>query len=113
MMAFLIPYVFIYNPGILLFGSISHIVLSMVCAAAAMAAFVSTAEGYLFGPISPFWRVLLFVAGALLVLGQPIMALIGGAMLLVIVPWIWLGRRRPALRSFAPKGESRAAVSGK
>jgi TRAP transporter 4TM/12TM fusion protein len=108
MMAFLIPYVFIYNPGILLFGSISHIVLSMVCAAAAMAAFVSTAEGYLFGPISLFWRALLFVAGALLVLGQPIMAMIGGAMLLVIVPWIWLGRQRSTLHSF-PRTRRREA----
>jgi TRAP-type uncharacterized transport system fused permease subunit len=108
MMAFLIPYVFIYNPGILLFGSVSHIVLSMVCAAAAMAAFVSAAEGYLFGPISPLWRALLFVAGALLVLGQPIMAMIGAAILFVIVPWIWLGRQPPALRSLPRARRSEA-----
>jgi TRAP-type uncharacterized transport system fused permease subunit len=97
MMAFLIPYVFIYNPGILLFGSVPHIILSMVCAAAAMAAFVSTAEGYLFGPISPLRRVLLFIAGALLVLGKPVMALAGGAILLVIVPWIWFSRQSQPL----------------
>ncbi len=92
--AFLIPYVFIYNPGLLLIGPLWKIILSMICAVAGMAAFVSTQEGYLFGPITWRWRISLFVAGALLVVGQPIPALFGSVLLAAIVFQVYRSRQR-------------------
>lgn len=93
-MAFLIPYIFIYNPDLLLIGPVWKIVFSMVCATVAMTAFVSAAEGYLFGPITPLCRVLLLAAGVLLVLGEPVLALVGGVLLAVVLPWAWSVRQR-------------------
>lgn len=93
-MAFLIPYVFIYNPGLLLIGPAWNIVFSMVCAVIGMGALVSAAEGYLFGPINPTCRILLLIGGVLLVLGQPILALIGCGLAVAVAAWVWTLRQR-------------------
>lgn len=90
--AFLIPYIFIYNPALLMIGPTWKIVFAVVCAVIAVAALVSATEGYLFGPINPVWRVLLLVAGVLLLIGQITTAFIGGALVLGVVPWIWSRR---------------------
>jgi TRAP transporter 4TM/12TM fusion protein len=90
--AFLIPYVFIYNPALLLIGPLWHIGFAILCAIVAVAALVSASEGYLFGPIGPLWRVLLLAAGVLLLIGQVIASLIGGAVMLGVLMRHW-GRR--------------------
>lgn len=100
--AFLIPYVFIYNPALLLIGPVWHILFAMVCAVIAMAALVSASEGYLFGPIGLIWRALLLVAGVLLLVGQIAPAILGGLIILGVAPWIWSRRTTRALASGKP-----------
>ena len=100
--AFLIPYVFIYNPALLLIGPVWHILFAMVCAVIAMTALVSASEGYLFGPINFIWRALLLVAGVLLLVGQIAPAILGGLIILGVTPWIWRRRATRALASGKP-----------
>ncbi|MDI3468394.1 MAG: TRAP-type uncharacterized transport system, fused permease component [Pseudolabrys sp.] len=91
--AFLIPFVFIYNPALLLIGTVGQIVFGIACAVIAMPALVSAQEGYLFGPIGAVPRALLLAAGILLMIGQLIPAAIGSVILLAAGVWIWSRRR--------------------
>ncbi|MFA6265802.1 MAG: TRAP transporter fused permease subunit [Pseudolabrys sp.] len=68
--AFLIPYVFIYNPGVLLIGSVGSIVLSIVTATIAVIALVCAQEGYLTRRISLSGRLLLAALGLALLAAQ-------------------------------------------
>jgi TRAP transporter 4TM/12TM fusion protein len=94
--AFLIPFVFIYNPALLLIGSVWHIAFAIGSAVVAMPALVSAAEGYMFGPIGRLSRVLLLAAGVLLMIGQIVPAILGVAIMLAVVPWMWNRRQVPA-----------------
>lgn len=59
----LLPFAFIYNPGLILLGSIPEIVVSVLAVAIAMFAISASLEGYLFRQISWFDRSVFFAAG--------------------------------------------------
>lgn len=99
MVAFLIPFVFIYHPGILLIGDTTTVTTALVSATLAVIALVSASEGYLFRPLPVAWRLLFGVAGFLLITTQMLPALLGGLLLLLGGTWLWaegrglIGRR--------------------
>ncbi|MBS0535996.1 MAG: TRAP transporter fused permease subunit [Proteobacteria bacterium] len=74
--AFIIPYVFIYNPGVLLIGSIWDVVLSIVTATIAIIALVCAQEGYLTRPLGVPARLMLIVLGLALMAAQAAFAII-------------------------------------
>lgn len=88
LVAFLIPFVFIYHPGILLIGDTTTVLISTVSATLAVFALVSAAEGFLFLPLSPVRRALFGVAGILLITTQIVPVLIGLALLLAGAGWV-------------------------
>ena len=92
--AFVIPFVFIYHPGLLLIGTPAAIALSLATATLAVVALVSASEGYLFVALTMPWRALLLVAGGLLITTQLVPALIGGVLLLGGGGWLWAASRR-------------------
>ncbi len=92
--AFLIPFVFIYHPGILLIGDTASVAIALVSATSAVFALVSATEGYLMVPLDPMRRLLFGVAGVLLITTQTVPILIGSVMLLGSGLWLWLERRR-------------------
>jgi TRAP-type uncharacterized transport system fused permease subunit len=92
--AFLIPFVFIYHPGILLIGDTTTIVVSCASAILAVVGLVSASEGYLVVPLSMVRRVLFAAAGFLLITTQLVPALIGLALLAVGVGWVVVDRSR-------------------
>ena len=94
--AFIIPYVFIYNPALLLIGSSTEIGVAIVCACAAVAALVSASEGYLFGAVAMPWRLALLVSGATLATGEVAPALFGGCILLAAAGWQRMRMAAPA-----------------
>ncbi|MBS0246354.1 MAG: TRAP transporter fused permease subunit [Proteobacteria bacterium] len=75
--AFIIPYVFIYNPGILLMGSLWDILLSIATAGVAVIALVCAQEGYLTRPLGPVGRLLLVALGTSLLAAQAAISLLG------------------------------------
>jgi TRAP-type uncharacterized transport system fused permease subunit len=92
MVAFIIPYVFIYHPGLLLIGSAEAIALDLGSATLAVIALVAAAEGYLFVPLSPLMRALFGIAGLLLITTRMIPASLGLALLIGLSLWLWSGR---------------------
>lgn len=74
--AFIIPFVFIYNPGVLLMGSIWDVVLSIVTATVAIIALVCAQEGYLTRPLGVPTRLMLIALGLALMAAQAAFAII-------------------------------------
>jgi len=89
MPAFLVPFVFVLDPagqGILLKGSLENIIVSSVTAMIGIAALAGGVQGWLFKRTILVERVLLIIAGLLLVYPKPLLDWIGiGLMLVVIV----------------------------
>jgi TRAP transporter 4TM/12TM fusion protein len=91
--AYFIPFVFIYHPGVLLVGSAAAIAKAVVAASLAVIALVTASEGYLFTVLSVPWRALFLVSGVLLITTQLLPALIGGFLLLFGGAWLWAQER--------------------
>jgi TRAP-type uncharacterized transport system fused permease subunit len=91
--AFIIPFVFIYQPGVLLIGTLADVVLAIGSATVAVAALVCAIEGYAFGPIGRLARALLLVAGVLLIVPVRASALAGAVLLVFLAARLWLQRR--------------------
>jgi TRAP transporter 4TM/12TM fusion protein len=85
LVAFIIPFVFIYHPGLLLSGDALTVAFDLVTAALAVIALVTAAEGYALRPISLTWRGVFGAAGLLLITTKMIPALIGFALLVIAV----------------------------
>lgn len=99
MVAFIIPYVFIYHPGLLLIGTTSGVAFDLASATLAIIALVGATEGYLLAPLSPVWRSVFGVAGLLLITTQTIPVLLGLALLIGAGLWLWRERRGVVARS--------------
>jgi TRAP transporter 4TM/12TM fusion protein len=92
--AFIIPFVFIYHPGLLLSGQLPTVVFDIASAALAVFALVAAAEGYALSPLSLFWRCLFGTAGLLLITTSTIPALIGFNLLTAAVLTLWTRQHR-------------------
>ena len=91
--AFIIPFVFIYHPGVLFIGPPATVAAAVVASTLAVIALVSASEGYLFVPLAPPWRALFLAAGALMITTQFLPVLIGGLLLIFGGGWLWLAQR--------------------
>jgi TRAP-type uncharacterized transport system fused permease subunit len=82
---FLIPYAFISDPAVILQGDLVHAASVIAMAAIGVIALSAATGGYLFGPLSPLVRVLLFCFAPLMIDPRLITDLIGGAGQIAIV----------------------------
>jgi TRAP transporter 4TM/12TM fusion protein len=64
--AYVVPFVFVYHPALVFRGAPAEIVLALATAAAGVALLSVGCVGWLFGPLGPGRRVLFIAAGALL-----------------------------------------------
>jgi len=94
---FLIPYAFTIDQGILLQGSALHNLHVIGTVAVGVATLAMATGGYLLGPLTWPWRVLLFCAAPLLIAPETLTDLIGVAGVVVVLGYqIWryrLGQR--------------------
>jgi TRAP transporter 4TM/12TM fusion protein len=65
--AFLIPFAFVYNPGLLMNGTVVDIVMSIVTAAIGATLLAAGIRGYAFALLNPIQRVALFGGGLLMI----------------------------------------------
>ena len=66
--AFIIPYMFVLNPGLLLLNGVSpNLILALITAIVGMVALSSSLIGYLVAPLKNFERVILFGGGLLMI----------------------------------------------
>jgi TRAP transporter 4TM/12TM fusion protein len=59
---FLIPFVFIYDQGLLLKGSLSGILIASLTTVLGIVAWAAMIAGYFFGPLNPFERIFFLIA---------------------------------------------------
>jgi TRAP-type uncharacterized transport system fused permease subunit len=99
-LAYIVPFLFIFSPALLLMGPAVDIIVSIITAIAGCFLLGCTLVGYLFRNLSPQMRVLMGLAGIGLLIpihSQFFMAtlfinIIGGALALVSILWEWRQR---------------------
>lgn len=77
MVGFLVPFVFVYNPAILLEGSVVEIALAALQLLTGTFFLALVVAGYFKRPLKVYERVFLFIAAILLILPEPITSVIG------------------------------------
>lgn len=77
LVAFLIPYVFVFDPSILLLGTPLQIFRGSIVVFIGVYFLASAMAGYMNGAIGMLWRILLFVASVLLIVPETITDIIG------------------------------------
>lgn len=93
MVAFLLPFVFMYQPALLLIGSPAQILISVGTAILGVLALNAAIEGYFMVRLDGLKRVLLFIAGVGLFLPIPSTEIAGALLLSATTAWLWTTRR--------------------
>jgi TRAP transporter 4TM/12TM fusion protein len=93
MVAFLLPFVFMYQPALLLIGSPAQILISVGTAILGVLALNAAIEGYFMVRLDGLKRVLLFLAGVGLFLPIPSTEIAGALLLSTTTAWLWTTRR--------------------
>lgn len=88
--AFLIPFAFVLNDGLLMQGSVSHILIAATTAGAGAILLALGIRGYWLGMVPVILRIVLIGAGILLIAPGVILASIGAGLGLSVM--IWQGR---------------------
>lgn len=95
--AFLVPFVFIYGPELLLEGPWHATLVTLVKAVAGLIMMAAAIEGFLFRPLTRWQRLVLAAGGLALVLPRLELAIAGVAVLAAFLAhWHLRGRRRAA-----------------
>jgi TRAP transporter 4TM/12TM fusion protein len=94
---FVVPYMAVYDPALMLQGNWTVLAVAYVAfkAVLAISLWAVMTIGYLWQPVSLFWRVFAFVAAALLVAAVPFTDEIGFVMAAVFILWQWFRNRNP------------------
>ncbi len=105
--AFLVPFAFVFNPGLLLEGDIIHIVRATGTALIGSVLVAAGVRGYLTDHLNVLQRLLVFAAGLLFIAPGNELPLIGLAVTLVAVGPQWLrGRMRAKKAGAHPDGSA-------
>ena len=83
--AFVVPYVFVYQPAILLQGTPAEIIIGAVTMFIGVYALAGAVGGFMFAPLNWLYRGLLFVASLLLIFPGNINAIIAIVVLAIII----------------------------
>ena len=87
---FLIPFAFVFDQGILLQGTLSHIAHVVATAAIGVTGLSVATGGYLYGPLTRSARVALFCCAPLLIDPDPVTDVIGGAGIALVLGYqVW------------------------
>ena len=94
--AFLLPYVFVYNPALLLMGSAGECILASITSIIGAVCLSASVVGYLNRKLTWFWRMVSFAAALLLIKPGWITDLIGLVLALIMVVYHWRSAKREA-----------------
>jgi TRAP-type uncharacterized transport system fused permease subunit len=82
MVVYILPYMFVYNKGLMLMGDLGDIVSACLTALIGVYALACGIQGYMFRPTKIYERIPLFVAALLLISPGAIYDLVGVLLLL-------------------------------
>jgi TRAP transporter 4TM/12TM fusion protein len=94
---FVIPFVWIYNEGLVLEGSVSDTILAIVAAALGMTALSAGIEGFFLKRIDWIRRILLIASGTLIFFPNWWPRLAGTFVFVIVLSWLGVSRRKDAL----------------
>jgi len=81
---FIVPYMFIYNPGLLLQGNVFEIIFASVTALIAVLGLSAAVQGYLADDLNPIERLLLVAVPFLIIYPTMISNLIGAGIVIAV-----------------------------
>lgn len=91
--AFVVPFVFVYDPRLLFIGPVGEILLSTLSALIGVLALSVALEGYLFTRCNGLQRLFAAVAGMIMIIPGWITDFVGVGLLIVVVLWQWYARK--------------------
>ena len=94
--AFVVPYLFISHPAILMDGALPEILQTVLTAGIGVWMLATASEGWLFGQINPVIRLFLAAGALCLIAGDVLTDVIGFALGLAILAWRWRRHRAVA-----------------
>ena len=101
LVAFIIPFIFIFEPALLMVGSASNILAAFVTAMIGIVALAGALEGWYFRPLGWAFRFLLFASAILMIIPGFHTDLVGLPVFLAITAWCRFGKRsRISARSY-------------
>ena len=92
--AFLVPFMLIINPAMLLIGSTTDIIRCTLTALIGMTALASGFMGYFTKPLNMPIRIILCLAGIMLVDPMPITDIIGIIIVVIIFGWLFFTKKK-------------------
>jgi TRAP transporter 4TM/12TM fusion protein len=105
---FLIPYMFVYSPEIMLYGKLPMIIYSIITATASIASIVISFQGYALRILTTTERVAFLIAGILLVYPHWISGIVGYLMLVLLLAFNYLSDKR-SRGTFSKTNEAEAS----
>jgi len=88
--AFIIPVFFVYHPSLLLQGSLSRMAIVLPIVVVSIISIALACEGWLFGKLRWIERILLAIAGCLLVVIKPAVVIVSFALIALVIIWQWM-----------------------
>jgi TRAP transporter 4TM/12TM fusion protein len=108
--AYIVPFVFVYSPSLLLIGSFAEVALAVITALAGTALLAVALSGFLFRSIGWLWRAVLGLSGIALLIPPigPIqyseaLNIVGAAVGAVFIVSEWTARRAAAAATASPR----------
>ncbi|GAB6086911.1 TRAP transporter permease [Alkaliphilus crotonatoxidans] len=98
LVAFLIPFIFVFNPGILLIGTPLEIVVSSVILFFGTYLFAGAMAGYLFIPLEKYERAILFVAAITLIVPELITDVVGSCLGIIMIGYLLMKRNKKSVK---------------
>jgi TRAP transporter 4TM/12TM fusion protein len=83
--SYLVPFLFVYSPQLMLYGSIGAITITVITAFLGVGCMAVAMQGWFLKQLSWLWRIFVFVTGLLLVVPETVTDLIGFFMLVIFV----------------------------
>jgi len=90
---FLLPFVFVYDSGLLLQGTPLQIIWAIIYATIGTAALCAGVAGYLFGDLNVLKRGIVIIAAILTIVPEMISSIIGIAIIAAFVAFQWMQRK--------------------
>lgn len=97
LVAFIIPFIFIFEPALLMVGSATEILVAFVTAMIGIVSLAGALEGWFFRPIGGIFRLPLFVSAVLMIFPGILTDLIGITVFLGIAAWCRFSKRSRAV----------------
>lgn len=113
--AYIVPFIFVYSPSLLLIGSFGEVILAVATAIAGTALLAVALSGFLFRPLGWVWRGILILAGIALMVPpvgpvaySELLNIAGGTAGLVFVAVEWLASGKASGSSRLPASDGSA-----